>query len=360
MAVCFPLMRYVYLLVIFTISFILITGPKKMEMLGLGLFFAVNTMFSVSLGGDILKFMQLPKRQTWMTGLSTISIIIGLLFNFVSSIMVIVALNKLNAEFNAKGTKLSLYPESRKDLDLFESMIISSVVLIAVVSLNVYFNAEKLSNSASVLFDNLTTRTSHPLYHLFFILVVITIWGLHAKISDIMVGKLTEEPAGVKLKHKKEIDKNLLPFSNYFGILTGLLVPLLFLELAKVWIHYVGIYHFDWLMSNSVGIDMVFDMLKWGFTLSSVVISGLLIEKFDQIPDVENVYWKDRFRPVFISFMFFLFYVYMSILSNTSYFIDFLLLIIKLFAPLAVIALSSYLIYLGYKLSRLSRHQLAE
>lgn len=360
MAVCFPFMRYVYMFVIFTISFILITGPKKLELLGLGLFFAINTMFSASLGNDILKFMQSSNRQTWMSGLSTVSIIVGLVFNFVSSIMVLVALNNLNSEFTAKGTKISLYPESRKDLDLFESMIISSVVLIAVVSLNIYFNAERLSQSAGVLFDNLTTKTSHPLYNLFFILVVITTWGLHVKISDIMVDKTSTLENNGEINPNRKIDTNLLPFSEYFGILTGLLVPLLFLELLKAWIHYYGIYYFDWLVSNSVGIDMTFDILKWGLTLSAVVISGLLIEKFDQIPDVINVYWKDRFRPVFISFMFFLFYIYLSILANTTYFIDFILLIIKIFAPFAVLILSSYLIVIGDKLSRLSRHQLAE
>ena len=347
MSSCFPAMRYLYFFVLFLISFILIDTSKTLELLGLGLLFAVNAIFTFSLGNDVLEFMNRTSRQTWLNGLATWSIIIGLVFNFVSTILMIITLNKLKTKFKVKGKPLSFSPENRKFFDVFKHMLISSITLVAVVSLNIYFTADRLSTTMSTLLNSLTDVNGSANAVLIQIVYVLVAFGLFGSLIDIIY-------------FKRKDDDKLKPFKRNFEILFSMLIGLFAVVMGRVGISMYMRNHLEWFVNNAFGIDMVFDFLKWAFTVISIVFSGFLIDDFIKIPDVGKVYKKWHFKEIFISFITFVLVTLTTVFANTSYFIDLLLVIIKLLGPFALMGVSAYLVFSSNKLSLMSRHELTE
>lgn len=347
MSICFPAMRYLYMFILFLISFILIDTSKTLELLGLGLLFAVNTIFTFSLGNDVLEFMSRATRQTWLNGLGTWSIVIGLVLNFVSTVLMLITLTKLKTKFDVKGKPIKLSPENRKEFTIFKHMLISSITLVAVVSLNIYFTADRLSTTLSTLLNNLTDVSGSANTTIIQILYVLVATGLFGALIDIVY-------------FKRKGDSALSNFKKNFEILFSMLIGLFSVTMGRVGISMYMRSNLEWFVNNAFGIDMIFDFLKWAFTIISIVFSAFLIDDFIKIPDVGKVYKKWHFKEIFISFITFVLITLLTVFANTSYFLDLLLTIIKVLGPFAVIGVSSYLIFSSNKLMKLSRHELTE
>jgi hypothetical protein len=347
MGTCFPAMRYLYFFILFLISFILIDTSKTLELLGLGLLFAVNAIFTFSLGNDVLEFMNRASRQTWLNGLATWSIIIGLVFNFVSTILMIITLNKLKTKYQVKGKPLKLSGDNRKFFNTFKYMLISSITLVAAVSLNIYFTADRLSTTMSTLLNSLTDINGNANTLIVQIAYALIATGLFGSLIDIVY-------------FKRKGDEKLKPFKRNFEILFSMLIGLFAVIMGRVGISMYMRNHLEWFVNNAFGIDMLFDLLKWGFTIVSIVFSAFLIDDFIKIPDVDKVYKKWHFKEIFISFITFVLITLTTIFANTSYFIDLLLVLLKLLGPLALMGVSAYLIFASNKLSMMSRHELTE
>ena len=150
MASCFPFMKYIFLLSLFIISFTLIY-TTSLEFLGLVLFFVVNTIYSALLGMDLSSFFSdlirgRGQAQRWVY-LLVVIMIIGLGFNFASSVMTMMTLGNLKYQFGSKGEKILFSPDSRKKMDIIEGLFVTAVVLITVVSFRIYFSpTEMVSN----------------------------------------------------------------------------------------------------------------------------------------------------------------------------------------------------------------------
>jgi hypothetical protein len=340
-------MRYLYMFVLFLISFILIDTSKTLELLGLGLLFAVNSIFTFSLGNDVLEFMSRASRQTWLNGLGTWSIIIGLVFNFVSTILMLITLTKLKTKFDVKGKPIKFSPENRKEFNVFKHMLISSITLVAVVSLNIYFTADKLSSTLGTLLNNLTDVSANANTMLILIAYILVAFGLFGALIDI-------------LYFKRKNDDRLSKFKRNFEILFSMLIGLFSVTMGRVGISMYLRTNLEWFVNNAFGIDMLFDFLKWAFTVISIVFSGFLIDDFTKIPDVGKVYKKWHFKEIFISFITFVLITLLTVFANTSYFLDLLLTIVKLLGPFAILGVSAYLIFSSNKLMKLSRHELTD
>lgn len=347
MANCFPALKYLYIFSFFLIAFILYSTSKKMELLGLGLFFGVNTIFTFTLGFDVLNYLQPPARHSWLNGLAAWAIGIGLVFNLVSSIFLVVILNKLKMEFQVKGKPLELNGENRDKLNVLKNTFISSVVLLGAISLNVYFTTGKIQLTIETLINNLANTQTSPQTMLIFLTYSALVIGLWGVMIDILYVKYGEDDA-------------LQPFREYFGILSGMLVGLVGIDISRLLIIQFGKSFLGWFIYYNIGVDILFDLLKWAMALIAVVFSGLLIERYTKLEDPKNTYKKYHFQEVFISFITFTFITLLMILSNSVYFVDMLLLVIKLFAPLAVLGITSYNVYLSNTMLRLSREKLTE
>ena len=347
MANCFPALKYLYIFSFFLIAFILYSTSKRMELLGLGLFFGVNVLFSGSLGLDVLNFLQSPTRHSWLNGLAGWAIGIGLVFNMVSSIFLVIVLTKLKTEFEVKGKPLELNGENRDKLNVLKNTFISSVVLLAAISLNVYFTTGKIQLTIETLINNLANTQTSPQIMLVFLTYSALVIGLWGVMIDILYFKYKEDDA-------------LQPFREYFNILSGMLGGLVGIDIIRLLIIRFGKSHLGWFIYNSIGVDILFDLLKWAMALISVVFSGLLIERYTKLEDPKNTYKKYHFQEVFSSFITFTFITLLMILSNSVYFGDMILLVIKFFAPLAVLGITSYNVYLSNSMLRLSREKLTE
>lgn len=347
MSTCFPAMRYLYFFILFLISFLLIVTSKTLELLGLGLLFVVNAVFTFSLGNDVLEFMSRASRQTWLNGLATWSIIIGLVFNFVSTILMVITLNKLKTKFRVKGKPLSFSGENRNLFDTFKYLLFISIGLITMVSTNIYFTADRLSTSISTILNNLTNINASANAVLIQIVYILVAVGLFGSLINI-----------IYFKYKG--DEKLKSFKSNFEVLSSMLTGLFAVIMGRVGISLYMRQHLEWFMNNAFGIDVVFDLLKWVFTAVSIVFSGLLVNDFINIDDVEKVYNKSHFKEIFISFITFVLVTLTAVFANTSYFVDLLLLLIKILGPFALMGVSAYLIFSSNKLSLLSRHELTE
>ena len=318
-----------------------------MELLGLGLFFGVNLLFTGSLGFDVLNFLQPPSRHSWLNGLAAWAIGIGLVFNLVSSIFLVVILNKLKTEFQAKGKPLQLNGENRDKLNVLKNTFISSVVLLAAISLNVYFTTGKIQLTIETLINNLANTQTSPEKMLIFLTYCALVFGLWGVMMDILYNRYKEDDA-------------LQPFREYFSILSGMMGGLVGIDVFRLLIIQFGKSHLNLFIYNSIGVDIIFDLSKWAMALISVVFSGLLIERYTKLEDPKHTYDKYHFQEVFISFITFTFITLLMILSNSVYFADMILLVIKLFAPLAVLGITSYNVYLSNSMLKLSRSKLTE
>lgn len=344
---CFPIAKYIYLFALFVISFTLITTSKTLELLGLGLLFAVNIIYSVLLTSDVVGYMEKQSRQTYTMALSTWSIIIGNVFNLVSSIFLVIMLSKLKTEFSKRGTPIRLNGENRERLELFKTLWITSIVLLTVVSLNIYFNADRLAYSTSVFIDNLMNVSTTPTMFLMLFGLGMLVFGLWASVMDIVYSKYKD-------------DENLKQFREYFGILSGMLAGIGAIDLAKLATWYFGQSHLEWMVNNAFGVDAIYVWMRWAFVLISVVFSGLTIERFAQIPDVKNVYSERRFYEIFLSFIVFALVYLLFQLANSTYMVDLIMLIVRIFAPLTVLGVTAYTVYLADTFLKLSASRLTE
>lgn len=162
MAADFPFMKYIFLLSLFIISFTLMYSTT-LELLGLGLFFVVNLMYSAMLGNDLFSFFGrsysgVEPANRWTMGIAVI-LLIALSMNFTSSILTMMTLTNLRAKFGKKGEKLLLSPEYRKELSAIEGMFVATIVLITVLSFRIYMSPSEMAEGVFEWFaDNVPSN----------------------------------------------------------------------------------------------------------------------------------------------------------------------------------------------------------
>lgn len=143
-------MKYIILLSLFIICFALMYSTS-LELIGLGMFFVVNLMYSAMLGNDLFAFFKNSNSGSqptnrWTTILATL-ILIALSMNFTSSVLTMMTLGNLQSKFGAKGEKIMLSPEYRKELSTIEGLFVATIVLITVLSFRLYFSPTQMAEN---------------------------------------------------------------------------------------------------------------------------------------------------------------------------------------------------------------------
>ena len=130
-------MKYVFFIVAFIISFIVI-NIKTVEIFGLGLFFAINILFCIFIGKDLTIGTISPdgKDTEWMLRYATL--LISMMFSLVSSIMMIMTLTTLHGKFSETQSEIQWSEYDRKKLDDIEVIFITITTFIGVTALYVY------------------------------------------------------------------------------------------------------------------------------------------------------------------------------------------------------------------------------
>ena len=372
MATCFPSAKYIFFFISFVLAFVIANRAGPMEVFGIGLMFGINYLYTLFVGNDTLSYIQSHQRlwSGW-TGLGVTSIITGLMFNFVSSILVLIGLVRLHLR-NKGPVGLGVF--GRKQFNEFKRLFIASIVLIGAVSANLYFTPATISTTVASLISVITEPTQHM--HMFQFLCTMVAIGLFFSVIDI---------TDFKLKGDVRLDK----FRGHFISMYSVLIVLVVLIGLRAYLAYQMPQFLTMTVGRMIGFDSVFETSKWALTIVAIVFWGFSIADFDALGkpyfnrsnlsdgkhernednDISGVqyeknkdyfqrYHKYKLRPKFIFFMLFTIFLLLCNLSGSSHFMELLLLIVQVFAPIAVFGITAYNVYLANRMSKKSTHLL--
>ena len=193
MASCFPFMKYIFILTLFIICFVLMYSAN-LEFFGLGLFFVINAMYSAMLGIDLSSFVSntfygsngSENSSRWVLMLVGL-LVVALSMNFVSSILTMMTVGNLQSKFSEKGEPILLSPNNRKELSTIEGLFVASIVLITVISFRIYFTPLKMAENMFSSVSNILSEKIVNWGHFIMCIVVfglgIAIWSVIQKIN---------------------------------------------------------------------------------------------------------------------------------------------------------------------------------
>ena len=186
MASCFPFMKYIFILTLFIICFVLMYSPT-LEFFGLGLFFTINAMYSAMLGMDISSYVSnafngIENGSRWVMMLVGL-LILALSMNFVSSILTMMTMGNLQSKFSEKGEPILLSPSNRKELSTIEGLFVASIVLITIISFRIYFTPLKMAEN---LFSSVSSIISEKIVQWGHLIMCIVVFGLGVTIWTVI------------------------------------------------------------------------------------------------------------------------------------------------------------------------------
>lgn len=148
-------MKYVFFFVAFVISFFVI-NIQAVEMLGLGLFFAINILFCVFIGKDLIDgSVNVPTddkyKTEWMLRYGTL--LISIAFSLVSSIMMIMTLTTLHDKFSETNSEIKWSQYDRQKLDDIEILFTTITTFIGVTAVYVYNSKTDIRKFVNGIFN---------------------------------------------------------------------------------------------------------------------------------------------------------------------------------------------------------------
>lgn len=358
MATCFPAAKYFFFFISFVLAFTLANRANSTEVFGIGLMFGINYLYTLFVGRDALNYVQ-KQRSDWSiwTGMGAISIIAGLAFNFVASILIIIAIVRMNLK-NSRPMNLATF--GRKRFNEFKRLMMASIVLIGAVATNLYFTPSTLATQVTSLISAIVEPTNRM--NLFQLACTIVASGLFFSVIDI---------TDFKLKNDTRLDH----FRENFKKMYAMLITLIGILGLRALLAYRMPQFLTMSVGRLFGFDAFFEFAKWSLTIVAIVFWGFSISDFDNLGkpyfnrahtnEAEDtaeekryfhLYHKHKLRPKFIFFMLFTIFLLLSNLANSSYFLELILLIIKVFAPLAVLGITAYTVYLADRITKKSSH----
>ena len=158
----------------FIMSFALIK-TKPVEILGLGLFFAVNLLFFVLIGKELIDgtVESSGKDTEWQMRYGTL--LISMVFSAVSSIMMVMTLVTLQNKFADAHTEIKWSETDRSNLDDAETIFITITTFIGVALLYVYKTSDDIRKTTLYIFDQILNGSEGNWVRLIFPIVIIAV-----------------------------------------------------------------------------------------------------------------------------------------------------------------------------------------
>jgi hypothetical protein len=105
---CFPILNYIAFFILYILCFVYI-NVKYTEIVGFGLLFVIHTAFSLFISKDIFNLINEKMRTNLAINISFISIIVALLFHFISFILTFTMITTLQTKYTkTRGTPIVL------------------------------------------------------------------------------------------------------------------------------------------------------------------------------------------------------------------------------------------------------------
>ena len=146
--------KYFFFIFVFIVSFCLI-NIRTVELFGLFLFFAVNIIFCMFIGKDLINgsISTDGKNTEWTLNYGIL--IVSMVFSLVSSIMMVMTLFTLQGKFAENNSAIEWSPTDRRKLDDAEIIFTTVTTFIGVVALYVYNTPEDVRKFTYNVFDNI-------------------------------------------------------------------------------------------------------------------------------------------------------------------------------------------------------------
>ena len=275
MASCFPFMKYIFLLVLFIITFSLI-HTTRLEFLGLVLFFVVNLIYSALLGMDLSTFITEiitgeTKATRWII-LLIAAMLIGLILNFTSSVLTAMTLGNLKYKFGAKGQKILFSPDSRKKMNDIEGLFAATIVLITILSFRIYFSPGEI---AANIFQWVNANIPEVVFNWGHLLMSIVVMGL----SFAIMNSIRNEPF-----NERVFSSFAISFQSLFGALVAIVLLYLSPHLFGIFSFFNTPNHIEWLRSLNTDYTIpLYSILKWLFIVIGLSMTAIIWYKLPSL-----------------------------------------------------------------------------
>lgn len=331
--------------VFFMIAFALMKGPKTMEYFGLIMFAVVYLVYSVSLLRDIMNFFMAgglnpeAKLKLWI-------IFFSIALSIASAVMLSLTLLNLQATFAKADSAIRLSPTNREKLDTLETIFITVVVFLGVMSTSIYTTPDSLY---TFIYDSLKNASSG----------LSLIIEVAAPFICFGVGSALYERMRL-LCDNDEIKTFQSSFRTTYWLL--FLLVLLFLGRRLMeWVVFPFLrsrYHERILINPSVFGDLLawdtfLDVAKWILTILAVVYAGISIQDYMNLNPL-NACFKHDLQNLYITFITFLFLLFGLTVISPYHLTEILTKLIRYVVPPTLLVLTAYLVYTTNNLAYLS------
>jgi hypothetical protein len=305
------------------------------EFFGIELFCGINFLFCIMFGRKLID------DTDWLSTYSGLVLAVGLVFSFVSTIMVAMTTTRLHAKKTEHKRKdMPLQPSRREELNSVKWAFVATTVLIWVTAVYAYFPAEevkRLMNSFFYLAENgLETQWLRVLSPV----IALALGGG-------LLGTLFTKPCAGDATAQSFQQSTMWMIVLF--VLYGILV---FLQPLLVFFGQASLFH-------SKTASTFYNLLKSGSFLGFVGFVFKSLADFVRLPQTSPCL-STAMRPLFITLMVFVFVGILVPSFPFSWIIRWASSIVEYGAPLGLLGVSSYLVYMANKFMSLNAEEVIQ
>ena len=149
---CFPILNYIAFFVLYILCFVYM-NQKYTEIIGFGILFVIHTAFSIFISKDIFNLLNEKIKSNLVVNLSFISIMVALIFHFVSFILMFIMITTLQTKYTkTRGTPIVLSKTYNNKLNEYKNNILVVFSLSFIVLMTMFFGYETINIDFSQAF----------------------------------------------------------------------------------------------------------------------------------------------------------------------------------------------------------------
>ena len=142
---CFPILNYIAFFILYILCFVYI-NQKYTEIIGFGILFVIHTAFSIFISKDIFNLLNEKIKPNLVINLSFISIMVALIFHFVSFILMFIMITTLQTKYTkTRGTPIVLSKTYNNKLNEYKNNIIVVFSLSFIILMTMFFGYETIN-----------------------------------------------------------------------------------------------------------------------------------------------------------------------------------------------------------------------
>jgi hypothetical protein len=168
---CFPILNYIAFFILYIVCFVYI-NVKYSEIVGFGLLFVIHTAFSLFISKDIFNLINEKMRTNLAISISLISIIVALLFHFVSFILTFTMITTLQTKYTkTRGTPIVLSKSYKNKFENYKRNIIAVFSLSFIILMAMFFAYDTINIDFNLLFKSLSVANIYKSLPAIFIIM---------------------------------------------------------------------------------------------------------------------------------------------------------------------------------------------